>query len=118
MSTLNYSISGTFRTDGHLYSIQGTPAELTLGSKMVFDRITCTFAAPVTLALGLVTTPTLGYFYNADDTNFLQVRDDAAVLAVIQAGRSSFINLESGVTLKVQADTGDCLMDYALWEEA
>jgi len=117
-NTLTYQTGITFRTDDFVWSLQPTSVELAMGSKMQADRVTATFAAAITIALGEVTAPTVAYFHNADATNFVTITDDATFLAKIPAGRTVCLNLAGTETLKAQADTADCLLDYALFEEA
>ena len=117
-TTLTAIVNATMRADASTFSITPVTQSLTVNDLFMADRVTVTEASAVTLELGAVTTPRYGYFHNADDTNYLEVRNDAAVLAKLKAGEACFIPLGSTVTLKAQADTADCEMDYALWEDA
>lgn len=115
-TTFTYSITGTLRNDDEVQSLMAQSVAVTVGDTYKTDTVTVTFAAPVTLDLGDVATPLIGYFYNKDATNFLEVRDDTDVLASIPAGKTAIIPLDSGVVLKAQADTGDCSMYYAIYD--
>jgi len=80
--------------------------------------LTVTQAASLAVPLGEITTPTMLYVYNTDDTNFIKVLDNATEIGRVQAGDSGFIPLPSGVTLKMQADTADCDVDFAVFGTA
>lgn len=118
MSTLNLTISGSFSTDYDQYSLAQPSASLTMGGEMQFSTLTVTQAASLAVPLGTVTTPTIGYFYNAGPTNYVSILDNATEIARIPSGRAALIPLPNGVDLKAQANTADCSMPYALWEEA
>jgi hypothetical protein len=120
MATLKYSLSATHtRSDiAKWYLTPAVGASVTVNDTMHSDTVTATQASPVTVALGAVTSPTYFLVDNADATNSVNVMDDAAVLAVVPAGGATLIPLEAGVTLKVQANVADCIINYAVFMAA
>jgi len=55
---------------------------------------------------------------NQDATNYILILDDAAEIARLLPGDVCFIPLPSGVDLKAQSDTANCLMDFAVYGTA
>jgi len=111
--TLTYQIVATFVSNGKTLPVQGVTFEQTLGDAYKAGVVLVTQAEAVTL--DSVASPKVGYFRNLDATNFVTVLDDAAELAVVPAGQAALIQLPAGVTLKAQANTANCLMDYAVF---
>jgi hypothetical protein len=117
-ATLTYSISAAFRADNATFQITPVSVSMTMDTAMVYDRITVTQASAVTLSLGLITAPIVAYFYNADDTNYITITNDAAFLAKVPAGETVLLGLVGTETLKAQANTADCIMEFAAWQAA
>jgi hypothetical protein len=117
-STLTYSISATLRTDAATFSVTPVSVVIAMSSTFEANRITVTEDASMAIPLGAVTGPTVAYFSNVDDTNFITIYDDDVFLAKIPAGQTVLLNLAGTETLKAQADTADCDMDYLLSKPA
>jgi len=114
---ITYQIVIQYTKNGKTFTVPGDALELDAGDEMVSGIITVTQASAITLDLGGVDTATLAYFRNLDDTNSLEVRDDTDVLCDIPAEQACLLHLDSGLTsIKAQADTADCLMEYVVFE--
>lgn len=117
-NTVSYSINAQFSNTVGITQITPVLVSLTVGGAVSMNRMTATFAASVAVPLGSVATPTAAYLYNADATNYIVILDDTTEIGRLPAGKSQFFFLPSGVTLKVQANTANCLLDFAVYDAA
>lgn len=122
MATVTNQITSISRATGSTVQIIPVSAEFAATEGPTVDRLTVTQAASLAVPLGVITTPRIGYFSNVDATNFIKILDDTVEIARLSpstdGASTALIPLPDGIVLKAQADTADCLMDYALYEAA
>ena len=118
MATLRITIQGTHAANVAQSSILTSPLAATVADRFSQDRLTVTFAAPLAIPTGTVTVPRYLYAVNQDATNYIVILDDATEIARLLPGDVCFSPLPSGVDLKAQADTANCLMDFAVYGTA
>ena len=76
-------------------------------------------APTVLLAASAQATDTYFYIKNLDNTNFVQVKSDAAaIFSRLRAGEFLFLNVKEAVGIEVQADTATCQVEYGYWTNA
>tara|TARA_A100001201_G_scaffold8758_2_gene13241 strand:- start:278 stop:643 length:366 start_codon:yes stop_codon:yes gene_type:complete len=64
-------------------------------------------------------TTTYVYVKNTDATNHIKLYTGASELfGIIWPGQFSFFNIIDGEGLKVQANTGNCVLEYGYWTKA
>jgi hypothetical protein len=118
MATITYNISATVRSDAGVFQTSPITATFTVADNYRQGRLTVLEASATTIPIGDITTPRLAQFRNADPDNYIVILDDATEIARIPAGQGQFVFLPAGVDLKAQANTDDCVMDFAVFEAA
>jgi copper(I)-binding protein len=118
MATLRYTIQATHAANVGRSSLTPAQIDVTVAESPSTGRLTVTQAAAVAVPLGSVVTPRFLYAINRDADNYISILDDATEIGRLLAGESCMMALPSGVTLKAQADTDDCLMDFAVYGAA
>jgi hypothetical protein len=118
MATLQYTITGNHASDVARSIIEPVQVTADVSDSPSTGRLTVTEAAPLAIPLGNVATPRFLYAVNRNATNYILILDDATEIGRLSAGKACFIELPSGVDLKAQADTTDCIMDFAVYGAA
>jgi hypothetical protein len=116
MATLTASVQLTHETDLARFNLIPSRMTLTVDAKFNADRLTVAHASAVAIPLGAVTVPTDLLVVNTNATNFITILDDATPICLVPASSWRFIGVPASADLKAQADTADCVMDFAVFE--
>jgi len=116
MATLSVSVQLTHETNLARFNLVPSRAQRTVSAKFNADRLTVTHASAVAIPLGAVTAPTDLLVVNTNATNFIAILDDATPICLVPASSWRFIGVPASATLKAQADTANCIMDFAVFE--
>jgi hypothetical protein len=114
--TLTYQINAQFVGNDKTFQILGETLTLTVGDVYSSGVITAITASATALPLGSVASPSVVFIRNLNDTNFVTVYDDAAVIGKVLAGQAGWFAVPGTVVPKVQADTGACLVDFTVFD--
>jgi len=118
MATLTITITGVHAADVARSNLVPEPLSATVSNSPTTGRITVTHAASLAIPVGNAGTARYLYAINQDATNYIIILDDATEIARLVAGDVCFIPLPSGVDLKAQANTANCIMDFAVYGAA
>ena len=96
------------------------PDVLTVGEPIQsISRALVTFGAATNILTTANTADTYVYVKNTDATNFVEGKDDAGnVLIQLNPGEFAFLPIQGAIGFEVQADTGNCIVEYGFWTKA
>ena len=83
------------------------------------DTATIAHASPTELVTTGTSVPVYVYIKNTDVTNYVKLQTSASTTyGSIHPGEFAFFAVKEGKGLKLQADTGDCIIEYITFNKA
>lgn len=106
--------------NGLLTLNQTVDAALTYNDQdVVTDTATIAHASPTELVTTSASVPVYVYIKNTDVTNYVKLQTSlSATYGSIHPGEFAFFAVKEGKGLKLQADTGDCIIEYITFNKA
>lgn len=121
MATLSTSLTIT-SSDASSDSLSiAVTDSLTIGNPVISTgRVSVATGSPsVILAAADQATDTYFFIKNIDETNYVEVKTDAAVVfSRLRAGEFLFANIKESTGIEVQANTAACIVEYGYWTNA